>query len=186
MALTTLSSLKRWMNITTTTDDDILNRMIIAASSFINSWLNRTIELQSYDEYYDGSDKIAIFTRNYPVTTVTAVYVNGVSKTILSPSDFSSSGVKFDDESIFGQNLTFDKGKQNVRIVYSAGYFNIPYDIEQSCLEMISVKFKNGRGSRLGVSSEALAQQSVSFFQGDMPKSAETTLMQWRNVVPMK
>jgi uncharacterized phiE125 gp8 family phage protein len=182
MALTSLANVKQWLEITTSTNDALLTRIIDSCSSYIESWLNRKILQASYTENYNGSGSSALTLTNYPIISLQSVSIGGVAQAIVSQSDFTTSGVKFSGRRLIGQNIKFSKGAGNIIISYTAGYAAVPSDIEQACIELVALRYKNGRGERLGVSSKALASESVSFFSGDMSDSTRNLLLQWRNV----
>ena len=184
--LTTLTNLKTWLGTPNATDDALLTRLISAASAFIESWLNRTISIQTYNEKYDGTGQDTLMLSNYPIVSLSSISIYGVAQTLLNPGDFTSTGFSItnDQTQLYGQNITFDRGRQNVAVSYSAGYATVPLDIEQACLELCALKYKNLRGDRIGLVSKGLAGEATTFFVGDMPQSVKTLLQQYKNVVP--
>lgn len=187
MALTTLASVKTWLSIdnTNTANDSLLNDLIDSCSSYIETWLNRTILQANYSEDYCGYGTNVISVANYPIVSVSSVTVNGVAQKILPFSDYNSTGIKFIDRRIIAQNFFFPRGISNISINYAAGFAAVPADIKQACNELVALRYKNGRGERLGVSSKSLAGETVSFFSGEMADSTKQLLLQWRNVLPV-
>jgi hypothetical protein len=185
MALTTLASVKQWLGIDNTTNDALLQSLIDSCSDFIEQYLNRKILSAEYTELIDGTGATTQTLKNYPITAVSLLSINNLSQSILPVSNFNTTGVKFDERQLIGQNVKFTCGKRNIYITYTAGYAAVPKAIEQACNEMIAMKFKNERGDRFGVSSKSLAGESISFFHGDMTQSVRATLDNYRNVVPL-
>lgn len=185
MALTTLQRVKDWLGITDTKNDTVLQQLIDSCSGFIEQYLNRTILSTEYTDLIDGTGSRTQTLRNYPITAVSMLMMNNVAQSILPISNFNTTGVKFEGRQLIGQNVVFPCGKRNIYITYTAGYETVPPAIEQACVEMISMKFKNERGDRFGVSSKSLAGESITFFHGDMSSSVRTTLEQYRNVVTL-
>lgn len=186
MSLTTLANLKAWIEIpaATTTNDVLLQRLIDSSSAFIESWLNRTILQATYSEIYDGNNFDTISLKNYPVQNLNSVLIGGVSQPVLAPGDFVSTGIGFNEYQIYGQYTIFPRGRQNISVTYSAGYVKPPLDIEQACIELSALKYKNMRGERLGMTSKGLAGESTAFFSGDMLPGTKALLYQYRCVVP--
>ena len=184
--LTTLANLKAWLGTPNATDDALMTRLISAASAFIESWLNRTISVQTYNEIYDGTGQDTLMLSNYPIVAVTSISIYGVAQTLLNANDFTSTGFSItnDQTQLYGQNITFDRGRQNVAVSYSAGFATLPLDIEQACIELCALKYKNLRGEKIGVVSKGLAGETTTFFVGDMTQSVKTLLQQYKNVVP--
>lgn len=188
MALTTLANVKAWLGSSYNgSDDAVLGSLIDAVSVAINEYLNRTIESTVLNEYYNGSYQKGIRLRNWPVTAMTSVFINGASIQILAPNDYSSNGVRWSPEHyLIANGVEFTKGWMNVIVNYTAGYAPdaIPDDIVQAANEMVALRYKNSRGDRLGVSSKGLAGETITFSQKDMPDSTKSVLKQYMSVVP--
>ena len=80
-ALTTLHNAKDHLKVTDSTDDNIIERMIDAASGAIETYCGHKFLSQSYSEWYDGDGKSELFLNQYPVTDVTRVSV-GIEDTV--------------------------------------------------------------------------------------------------------
>ncbi len=182
--LTTLANVKAYLSppLTTTNDDALLSRLITAASQFIQSWLNRTIAVTSYTDTRNGGGGARVFLRNRPVTAVSSVTIDGVIVPASNPPP-NGAGYLFDDNSIYLVGQVFSKGVQNVVIQYTAGYAATPPEIEQACIALVVLRYKER--DRIGQVSKNLAGEVVSFQQKDMPADVATTLDQYRNVVPL-
>jgi hypothetical protein len=190
--LTTLTNAKSWLNIPTgtTADDALLTRLVSAASAFLLNWLNRPILTATYTtEKYNGDGHTGIKTRAWPITAVGALLVNGVA--VPASPDGLSNGYVFDDNFIYllGANVNsfpsgvFGKGIKNVSITYTAGYPSVPLDIEQACIELVSLKYKERQ--RIGLQSQALAGQgTTSYTPRDLGADTKSMLQNYRNVVP--
>lgn len=183
--LTTIANLKQWLEINNTTNDVLLQRLVSSCSAFIQSWLNRSILQATYNEIYDGNGSDTLTLNNYPITSLLSVSVNGVAQNLLSPGDFTSAAYDFTSEQLYGQFMIFNKGRQNIAVSYVAGFATVPLDIEQACIELCALKYKNLRNERIGVVSKGLASESTAFFVGDMPPATRTLLNQFKNVVPL-
>src|SRR4051794_17045821 len=79
--LVTLAVVKAWLNIPgPTADDVVLGGLITQSSLKIINHINRNWLLpKTYTEVLDGSGKMALLLRNYPVTSIASVTVDGVS-----------------------------------------------------------------------------------------------------------
>jgi hypothetical protein len=180
--LTTLANVKAWLSppLATTTDDALLQRLVTAASQFIQVWLDRTIAAQAYTETRDGHGGARLVLRNRPVTAVTSLVVDGVA---IPPSTApGAAGYRFDDVSLGLVGHAFTRGFQNVVVGYTAGYAATPPDIEQACIALVALRYKER--DRIGHVSKSLAGETVTFTQKDLPADVATLLAQYRNVVP--
>src|SRR5579875_58763 len=182
--LTTLANVKAYLSppLTTTAADALLSRLITAASRFIESWLNRTIASAAYTDTRNGTGGTRLFLRNRPVTAVSSLTIDGVS---IPPSDPppTGAGYLFDDACVYlVGGATFAKGAQNIVVSYTAGYAATPPEIEQACIALVALRYKER--DRIGQASKNLGGEVVSFQQKDMPADVQTLLDQYRGVVP--
>ena len=180
--LTTLANVKAYLSppLTTTNDDALLTRLVTAASQFIQAWLGRTIAETAYNETRNGLGATRLFLRNRPVTNVTSVAVDGVA--IAPASGPGQPGYLFDDNSVYLTGTAFTRGQQNVAVAYTAGYAAMPPELEQACIALVALRYKER--DRIGQASKNLAGEVVSFAQKDMPADVLTVLDQYRAVVP--
>lgn len=133
--LTSLSDVKAYLGLTSDGSDATLVALVTSVSRAIYSALQRTSLLpQAYSETFDGDWARAITLKNWPVTAVSAVTIDGVAIPASPPliaNQSWTSGYVFDpwDGSVPGvmQRLSFRgyrlcPGRQNVIVAYTAGY----------------------------------------------------------------
>ena len=129
-SFTSLESLKAWLSITTTDDDRLLNQLIVKASRFILSTINRpSLFKQTYLDVYDGSGSCRQMLRNWPVLsvaslavgtqTIAAAATRGQSGYSLEPSEAAPPGRP---QSLDLNGYGFVAGPGNVAVTYAAGY----------------------------------------------------------------
>lgn len=262
--LTSLVNVKAWLSppLATTADDGLLARLITAASRMILGYLQRpTLLAQSYNEIYDGNGNTVMTLRQWPVTSIAALSVDGTAIMpsspvptgngyLLEPWDGLSAG-KPQTLALIG--YAFNPNRQNVAVTYTAGYlvpgeiqtipalapytlttlrswaadngvsyvngvaltsvvanpaqgqysviagtysFNtadtgravtiaysyLPGDIEQACIELVALRYKER--DRIGQISKSLSGETVSFAQKDMSDDIKTALQPYRRIAP--
>jgi|SRR5579863_222367 len=180
--LTTLANVKAYLSppLTTTSDDALLTRLVTSASQFIQAWLGRTIAATAYTETRNGFGGTRLFLRNRPVVSVAMLTIDGVA--VAPASGPGQPGYLFDDSALYLTGAAFSRGQQNVTIAYTAGYALTPPEIEQACIALVALRYKER--DRIGQASKNLAGEVVSFAQKDMPADVQTLLEQYRAVVP--
>lgn len=179
--LCTLADLKAWLNIGNTTDDALLQRLITAASVFMQSWMSTDIPSASYTEVRDGTGSDTLCLGTTPVTAVASLTVNGLPQT-LSP-DGIQPGYLFSDSAIYLVGTTFPVGRRNVRVTYTAGYNPVPFDLAQECISLAAWKYREK--SRIGQTGTGMGPEHISFSLKDMPESTLTLMQQYKKVVPV-
>lgn len=180
--LTTLDAVKAWAGIKGAADDDLLKALITAQSAYIQTWLNRTLAVTQYTEMRDGvANGDTLVLGNYPVTEVTAVTING--QPIPASPDYVASGYWFDDIAIYLAGYRMTKGRRNVKVVYKAGYADVPPELAQACTELVAFRYKERE--RIGHQSKSLGGETVAFTVKDFPPDVQTILNNYRKVVPI-
>lgn len=176
--LTTLDNVKSWLSppLTTTGDDDLLTRLVTAASQFIQTWLNRPIASQAYVETRDGDGGQRMAFANTPVTAVESVTIDGAAVPLAPNRHWR--GYVFSSTMLYLQGWRFRPGFQNVVLSYTAGYPATPPEIEQACIEIVALRYKER--DRIGQVSKNLAGEVVAFTQKDMPADVQTLIDQYR------
>ncbi len=176
--LTTLANVKGWLSppLTAAGDDALLTRLITAASQFIQTWLGRTIALQAYSESRDGDGTRKLALANTPVTAVSALTVDGIA--IPPAPDALTPGFVFSPTLLYLQAFRFTRGVQNVAIAYSAGFAATPPELEQACIELVVLRYKER--DRIGHVSKSIAGETVTFTQKDFPADVLTILNNYR------
>lgn len=176
--LTTLDNVKGWLSppLTTTTDDQLLARLITAASQYIQTWLNRAVAVETYTETRDGNGGHRMVFANVPVTAVASLAIEG--ETIPRALNEHWRGYVFSPTMLYLQGARFTPGFQNVAVTYTAGYESTPPDIEQACIELVALRYKER--DRIGQVSKNLAGEIVAFSQKDMPPDVQTLIDQYR------
>jgi uncharacterized phiE125 gp8 family phage protein len=179
--LVSLANVKSWLAITATTDDTLLTRLVTAVSQFIQTWINRDLASQAYSEIRNGHGGTVMSFRDFPVTAVSSVVIDGNS--IPLAPDTVSLGYRFTETSLILQGYVFTRGAANVQISYTAGYASIPTEIEQACIELVSLRYRER--DRIGHASKSLAGETVQFIVKDMPDSVRTILQNYKKVISL-
>lgn len=174
-----LDDVKSWLGITTAVADDLLTKLLDAATAFINEQIGRPNGLWStaYSEEYHGHNNHRLMLRNWPVTSVALVQMNG--QTVPKSTAYGVSGWVVDPGQrslLMRGGDVFAWGTLNVTVSYVAGYAAIPADLQQACIELVGFKYKTRDTTAAGWVSKSLAGETVSFSQRDMSSAVKTTL----------
>lgn len=181
---TSLENVKSWLQLTTDTADGELSRLIRAASAFIETKLSRRLLIQEYSETYNGPGGFLLPLRNTPIAEVASLRVGGVSIRRASDGSAAPSGYRFDQAAVYlVGGAQFERGVQNVSVVYTAGYTEVPADIEQVTIELVGQKFKEK--GRIGEQSKSLAGQAMTFRDGDLTQGQRDVLSSYARKAPI-
>ncbi len=130
--LTSLANVKAWLSppLTTTVDDALLTRLVSATSRFVLAYLNRPSLLSTpYVETQDGIGSHTLLLRQWPVTAITSLVVDGIAIPAAPPPPALGWRLDAWDGISPGQpqqlsldGYDFCRGRQNLSITYTAGY----------------------------------------------------------------
>ena len=161
----------------------LLNFYINSASWLCNTRTKRLLKSRSLTEYYSGDNTNTILVNNYPITTITAVYIDSTrtfdSDTLIDSDNLVYMPDKLANQLIYDNNI-FTLGIRNIEVQYIAGYVVIPYDLQQACLEIIAYFYLNTEEKRFGVESRNIGDGSVTIDTFNIPKSASDTLVRYK------
>lgn len=131
--LTTLDRIRMYMGITDNADDAVLQMLGDAVSARIERYCNREFNRQTYTETIEAHQAEELMLSQYPLVAVTSVMGdNGpVTDYVIHPTGTLRRPGGWDG---------------TYTVTYSAGYDDIPLDLELACLLLVSYTY-NLRGS---------------------------------------
>jgi len=190
--LVTLTQAYAWLGITAGSDDTNLQFAISAYSQLISTWCSRNFAQASYSEVYDGHGGSRLMVRNWPITAVSALSINGQSVSLANGP--LGSGYLFNDRSVVMNDCNqFWRGFQNIAISYTAGFNPIPMDLQLACLEWMKATYLL-RSEPLTVTSRRAGDTEekyaipVTMLLGEsapMPPTVFAVLSQYRDTLPV-
>ncbi len=189
--LTNLADVKAWLqtgqNPFPATDDALIQRLITAASQFIQSWLKRQVVSADWFEVRDGTGGQLMVLANSPVTAVLSLAIDGLAiPPAPTPGGVGGgfdAGYTFTPTELALRGYVFTRRPQNVIVTYTAGYPTTPPDIAQAAIELVCQRYRER--SRIGEVSKALGGgETVTFSQKDISEDVKTTLLPYRVAAP--
>lgn len=170
-------------SISTGSDTQAAELLVSAACDALKAAISRDLEATTYTQTFNGHGGDKLFMPQFPIISVTSVTVDGV--TIPPRPSVPGAGFAWDEDGIYLQGYRFNKGVQNVAVVYRAGYepSAIPQALKWAALELASLRWK--QRTNQGVSSRNLGGEVVTFDRSDFPESVKALVTSFRNVVPL-
>lgn len=176
-ALSTLNHAKIALGISlgTFTDDAFLVHRINDFTAYAEKYCTRRFASTTYtNERYDGTGRDKIFLRNWPIISVSSLTID--NEAINEATDYDDYDGYWIEPTLSGIKLEgclyrvdkWDRGWQNVKITYVAGYATIPHDLREACFLAVKTMYdvmKNKEGKK----SETLGRYSYTF--ESLPKS---------------
>lgn len=174
MALASVADLKSFLSISHSGDDDLLTRLVAAASSYFEQQTGRTILATDYVVELDGDGRANIVPPEYPVISVTSLEINGI--TVPASTGYGVEGwflrgnlitLRGVAVSSFGpivapMGYPSTQGVANVKLSYRAGFETVPEDIRQAVVEMAALMYREKE--RVGQQSHNNSSGSTVFY----------------------
>lgn len=185
MDLTNLADFKAWANVKSTADDALISSLITSQSAYFVNAINRPFAFAPTsfaNERYDGNGRDTLQFKNYPVTAVSSVTVNGVS--IPASPDGIRAGYVFDDTRLILIGYCFGRGRLNVALSYTAGYTTVPAEVAQAVKELCALRYIE-RGWT-GFVSKSIQGETTMFTQKEMQNDVATVVAQYKRRVPLR
>lgn len=190
----TPGDLKDWLGIAGSKDDALLASLITNVTAAMLNKMNRADVLSaSYTEVRNGNGGSRLALKNFPVTAVTSLKINGA--VIPASPDSIQAGYVFDQYqlSLIGSSFlwpgnspgsSFGVGANNITVIYTAGYASLPADLKQACIDWCAFRYR--QKSWIGQTSKHLGTgETVSFSQKDMPDSVAAVIQQYSRRIPV-
>ncbi len=174
--LTTLTNVKEYLRITSTDDDNMIQRLISSCSIEMQTYINRYFQVQTYTDSFKGKNKNYHVFKYNPVQSIISIKVINFENNYYVPT------ILFNDEKQVFIDGIFKRSYldyPNCQIIYTAGYTNTPLDVEQACIEWVGVKYKQIES--LNMSSKSIAQETTAFIVKDIPDFVKVVLDQYKS-----
>lgn len=180
-ALVTLAQAKSQLDIpaATLTEDDRVELLINATSEAIEEYLCYIVREVAYTETYDGTRQNDLLLAQTPVTAITEIRVDYerefAADTVVDAEDYqllASSLVRRHSE-------VWPSGSQNIRVQYTAGYAEIPADLQYACLMFVEWLYRMREDRRIGRKAQGKSGESITW-DGEIPASVKALLQKKR------
>lgn len=175
---TSLDKVKEFAKITNTDDDDLLERLVTAASGFMSDYVDRDLLAAEHSYSGRGTGATRLSLPEYPVTEILFVKANG--RTIPASVNYLS-GYRFDEFGVDLVGYCFPKGSI-VEVSYVAGLTELPSEVEQCCVELALLLYRNQQ--RIGKSSEGIQGQTIGYLTTELPLTIKMVLDSYKKKVP--
>jgi hypothetical protein len=169
--LTTLDAVKAWMDIKTDAADVLLQRLITSESRAIERAIQRPVLAQERTDFIQGYGSATIMPPATPIQSIERVLIDGV------PVE-----VHHDNLTIWPKGGGAWPRNSRIQVTYTAGYDAVPYDLEQACIELVALHYKER--DRIGHASKSVGGETMSYIIDAMPPSVISLINPYIKVAP--
>jgi len=187
LAWTSRDAVKAHLKITATDLDDEIDTKINEASRLLQSFIGHSLKTDTYTEYFDGDCTNTLLVSNYPVQSVTSIHddtarVFGDDK-LIDSGDYvfdSNENENVGTIRLFKGHGIFYRGVQNIKVVYVAGFDEVPEDAELSCKQLVA--WLMNRAGTEGQTSASLGGKSETYEMDDIPEYIKRGVRRYRKI----
>ena len=176
MSIITKADVKLFLNVTTGTDDALLDKLIACAETDAVGQVGANIStISTYTEFFDGDGcSGALLLRHGPVTAISGLY-DDVGRAFASDSLISSALYAFTQGGVLklDPGLVFFRGVQNIKVLYSAGYAAIPEDFKKALIYLVmadymstKTRINTGQDDEIGGKIKGLRAEAKRIIEG--------------------
>ncbi len=191
----TLAEARAELGLTDTADDEVLARWMDGLQGRFDGFLKRTLaRATDAVELLDGGEPV-LYLKRWPVESVTSVHMDADqvwdAASLLDSGDYRLSALRGTLVRGVDGMIRWDKGVQNVRVVYSGGFvpagqtataaqFAMPDDLRRAFAMQLGYEWRNRRS--LGQQSVAAQGVSVSLAPAALLPDVEAVLNPYRRM----
>ncbi len=185
--LVTLPRVKRYLGLSGSGDDDVLANIISGVSTRVKARTSRSIVSAAVSaEIHDGHADDTLVLRRRPVTTVAEVRIDGAAIAAASYHVDTDAGILYrrDEDTPAAAASTWDAGRRNISIDYTAGYLTVPEDLVLAANKQVAYEFRNSQpgGNRIGERGTILdAGGTATYLVGPWAPGVLEVLEQYRD-----
>ena len=183
MHLTDISTLKNYLNVTSTANDSMFDQLQSFVDARILNICNQSIMQTTRTYTFDGNGTVIKVLPNFPVTALASL-----ARRASIVSGWTSAGVLSSDFELTEDNRIyypagFTTGLRNYQAVYTYGYTQVPDAVQRVALEMCDIIYKNS--DLKGNPESRLGRASISFSEGGITQTKAFLDLepQWRNML---
>jgi hypothetical protein len=167
-----LQAVKEWLGVKNADADALLQRLITFESRTIERAIGRPVLLESRADTVIGYGSVTVMPPATPIRYIERVTIDGAPV-----------AVNHDDLTIWRRDGLNWPRNARIEIAYTAGLDEVPFDLEQACIELVAFHYRER--DRVGMASKGLAGETTSFVTRAMPHSVEARLAPYRKVAPV-
>lgn len=158
-------------------EQEFVTQRINEASAIAERHMDRALYEAERTEIYDGSGRAYLLLRQWPVSEVTSVRISTAGE--FDEAEEESILTLDENVGVLWTRRGFPKGRRNVRVTYTAGFADIPADVQAAVCEIVASRMKAVRAGQIGIKS-VTGDGVNTTFELTIPTNAQRILETYR------
>jgi hypothetical protein len=154
--------------------------LINAVSARANTLTRRKLKSRAYVITLDGNGSDVILLPEYPVTGVAELRIDTArefgDETIIDLGDYEV----YDGDGRLWYPAGFPRARRSVKVSYTAGYINVPEDLQLAVVEAVAYTWKRMRSKSVGALSVSTGDGMTTQYEPELPTSAYKAFLAYR------
>jgi hypothetical protein len=165
-----------------TTQTPIIELLINMTSQHIENYCSRSFKSRSVTRYYDGTNQKNVLLGEYPVNSITAVYIDNdrdfdEPTALISPTEYAV----IDEEVLRRHDYFWPTGSQNIKVEMNVGFVEIPSDLQWATLQILEQAYRGNQDRRVGRRNTSKGDESVTYLDS-WPFDAIAIIDMYKNI----
>lgn len=168
--LISVQTVKEYLNIHDNNKDNLISSLIEYAGMYISNYCNQNIEINNNTFLLNGNNsRFLLLPAYFPIISLYALYYrNDFAESFTELDKTNYDIIKIDKIDYLFTASGFISGLSNYKCIITTGYAEIPADIQNVALELVSIALKESdagtgiKGGRLGLASSSESLNGIS------------------------
>lgn len=173
--MVTLQDIKSYLKIddTNTKEDSFINNLIPSSYQMFCKYVGYEILSKDYTEYYSGDYTPNLIVKHVLINSITRLEIYG---RVIDSTNYVIQG----NEIILTDGTVFPLVPNQIKIIYNAGYDELPDDIKELLIEFIGIRYKYR--DNINVLSMGNSHTRTTYEQDSIPDKIRKLLFFHRRV----
>jgi hypothetical protein len=142
-----------WQSIDASTETALAEELINQASALAETWTKRKLKSRSHTEIRDGNGRKELILKQWPVTALTSVHIDA-ARTFAASTEVTANCYYDGEAGELYYEGGFGTARRSVQIVYTAGYTDVPNDLKEATIELVSWLWHRQRSNNAAIRVE--------------------------------
>jgi len=178
-ALVTYTELKDALDIPSDSKKTRYENLINIASTLANRITKRILKSADYTDYLDGNGGSTIVLPQYPITNITELNLDA-ERNWNAATEVTEYGIYGETGVVTLFEDTFPDAKYSVKVVYTAGYVDVPEDIKSAVIEIVQFLYQRENSNLIGKKSVQTGEGISESWELSIPVLALETLLRYK------
>lgn len=184
--LATLADIKTLLGLTTSNEEALLTIVKNNVEAWVKTFCGRDFIVATFTEYHDGDGSSMVRVDQRPILSITSIHSDPAllfeDASLIPSTDYVTDPRGRELGFIELNQYKFLKGRKATKVVYSAGYSTIPYDLSMAVKLIVCKQYKVISKKMFAEQTQQAGDMVVTLTPDTFPKDAMDILKAYRRM----